>query len=70
MLPAPKSIFKVMKPPNDVHIVDYYVYNEDKVYHPAEKKHCPGCDRFKSWFFPFIKYYSRASYEKPKSWEK
>ena len=43
-----KDLFKVMKPPNNVHIVDYYVVNEDKVYHPAEKKHCPGCDKSKS----------------------
>jgi len=43
-----KDLYKAMKPPDGVHIVDYYVFNEDKIYHPAEKKHCPGCDKFKS----------------------
>ena len=38
-----KDSLKIIKPPNDVHIVNYFIVNEEEVYYPEDKKHCPGC---------------------------
>ena len=41
-----KDPLQVIKPPDNVYIVNYFIPKEEKVYHPEEKKHCPGCAIF------------------------
>ena len=41
-----KDPHKVIKPPQDIFIVNYFIPKEEKTFYPQEKKHCPGCDIF------------------------
>ena len=41
-----KDSLKIIKPPNGVHIVNFFIPKEEEVYYPEEKKHCPGCAIF------------------------
>ena len=41
-----KDPIQFIKLPHNVNIVNYFIPKEEKVYHPEEKKHCPGCAIF------------------------
>ena len=42
ILQMKKDLKKLIKLPKNIQIVNFYVFNEDKVYDPEEKHNCPG----------------------------